>query len=302
MHAMILAAGLGTRLRPFSLVRPKPLFPVLDLPLLLLTIRGLRRAGFNRLVINAHHLAAQFVALLKDEENIAVQQEAGVLGTGGGLRKAAPRFRDEPVLVTNGDIYHTMDLGGIYQRHCAAGAAVTMVLHDYPRFNNVVLDETSGVAGFGADCRARQGGLTLLAFTGIHVIGPTALRFIAKSKFSSIIDCYRAWLAAGNNIRAEVVRDSFWSDIGTPADYLALHGGLLKGDVPRLPWFDIKSPAGPFYVGPGAAIGKDVRMTDWVCVGSGARVGAGANLAGTVVWDGATVAAGADIHNTIIYK
>ena len=111
MQAMILAAGFGTRLLPYTELRPKPLFPLLNKPLLLLTIERLQRAGFDHIVVNCHHLRDQIVDLLQDLRGVVVQQEDIILGTGGGLRLALNVFRNEPVLVTNGDIYHSVDLG-----------------------------------------------------------------------------------------------------------------------------------------------------------------------------------------------
>jgi len=296
MKAMILAAGVGARLRPYSLLRPKPLFPLLDEPLLQLTIRRLRRAGFTAIVVNTHFLRDQVLALLKDEKGVIIQVEDQLLGTGGGLRQAAPHFAAAPVLVTNGDIYHTVDLAGVYQRHCAAAAPVTMVVHDYPRFNKVAVDEQLRVTGFGATAT----GSSRLAFTGIQVIDPPALAFIARAGFASIIDCYRAWLGQGGTIRAEIAPDCFWTDIGTPADYLALHAGLLMKKVPCWPELDLKRAAGPFYIAPDAVLGKDVRVTDWVCVGRGARIGAAATLARAVIWAGAAIGAGREIVDTIV--
>lgn len=117
MQAMILAAGFGTRLLPYTLSRPKPLFPILNQPLLLLTIRRLQQAGCDHIVVNCHHLREQIVAALHGIPGVVVQEEVVILGTGGGLRKARALFRDEPVLVTNGDIYHTVDYRRLYRHH-----------------------------------------------------------------------------------------------------------------------------------------------------------------------------------------
>ncbi|MDT8335388.1 MAG: sugar phosphate nucleotidyltransferase, partial [Desulfurivibrionaceae bacterium] len=86
MKAMILAAGLGTRLRPYSLFRPKPLFPVLGRPLVFHLLDQLRRSGFRQFVVNANYLSAQFVKVLGGERNVDLQIEEDIIGTGGGLR------------------------------------------------------------------------------------------------------------------------------------------------------------------------------------------------------------------------
>lgn len=225
---MILAAGLGTRLRPYSELRPKPLFPVAGRSLLAMTLERLRGAGFGKVVVNGHHLSEQIAAALADEQDVIYQQEKEILGTGGGLRRAMEHFSREPVLVTNGDIYHTIDLAEVYRSHRQSGATVTMVLHDEPRFNKVAVDVDGSILGFGPETETS---LPRLAFTGIHVIDPAVLVDIPADSFSDIIDHYRAILRAGGKIRAQVVAGHFWTDMGTPADYLALNGAILCGRV-----------------------------------------------------------------------
>lgn len=288
MHAMILAAGFGTRLRPFSLARPKPLFPILGQPLLALTIARLRQAGFAELVVNAHHLGEQIGQFLAGASGIVLQQEVEVLGTGGGLRLARPHFGSAPFLVTNGDIYHNLDLAGIYARHCSSGAAVTMVLHDCPRFNRVRVCAAGRVRGFSPEEGGGEG--ELLAFTGVHVLDPAVLELIPQGVFFNIIDCYREALGRGLTIRAEVANNPDWWDMGTPADYLALHAHLLQAGAGRL----------ALHRGEGVVLEPGVAMADWVVLGDRATIGAGAQLERVVVWDGARVEAGAVWRDTIV--
>lgn len=276
MKAMILAAGFGTRLQPYSLLRPKPLFPVLDRPLLLRHIAQLQEAGFDAILVNCHHLRQQIVALLAGRPGIFLQEEQIELGTGGGMRLARDFFGTEPVLVTNGDIFHTIDLAGVYREHCRSGADATLVLHDCPRFNNVSVNEQLAVTAFGAGEAGRK-----LAFTGIHVLDPHLLSVIEPGVFHNIIDCYRYWIARGGTIRGQLVQDHFWTDMGTPADYLDLHRVLLTEEPFK--------GASPFYFAGGVAVPADLQSRDWLSVGSGARLGRGCSLSRVVVWDGARV-------------
>lgn len=267
MQAMILAAGLGTRLRPHTLRRPKPLFPVLNRPLLLRLIADLRRAGCRRLVVNAFHLREQMATALADQPELELQLEETELGTGGGLRLARPRFGPEPVLVVNGDLFHNIDGRQVMEHHRRAGNDATLVLHDFPRFNNVltgpaperaivafgvesdrqtagagsVTEHGAGVSGHGvppdAAAAARLtgsgadplSGAQRLAFTGIQVIEPALLELIEPGRFYHSIDWYRELIARGYRVRALVVAGHFWADMGTPADYLQLHARLLTG-------------------------------------------------------------------------
>lgn len=298
IKAMILAAGLGTRLRPFSLLRPKPLFPILDKPLLKLIIERLRQAGIGPIVVNAHHLREQISAFLNNEPNIILQEEEKILGTGGGLRLALQHFDQAPVLITNGDIFHTIDPAWVYEQHGLSDASVTLVLHDYPRFNNVLVAKDNRILGFNNASKTSRDA-KLLAFTGIHVIDPAVLRIIPRNGFYDILDCYRAIIRDGGTVRALVVKGHYWTDMGTPVDYLNLHGHLLSGKVDGSPF-----PAAPqpphFYYGDKVDMGKDVCLEDWVCLGSGCKIGDGAKLSRVVVWDGARVAAGGRHADTIV--
>jgi mannose-1-phosphate guanylyltransferase len=287
MKAMILAAGFGTRLKPYSLLRPKPLFPVLDLPLILRLIAQLREAGFDAILVNCHHLREQIVDLLGGRDGICLQEELIELGTGGGMRMARDFFGAEPVLVTNGDIFHTIDLARVYQDHCSSGADATLVLHDCARFNNVAVDDKLDITAFGD-----SGAGPKMAFTGIHVLDPDLLSMIAPGIFFNIIDCYRYWIERGKRIRGHVVRDHFWTDMGTPEDYLNLHRVLLT----QKPF----KGGAPFYYGSGVAIPSDLQSRDWLCVGSGASIGRGCSLSRVVVWNGARVPDYAILEDTII--
>jgi mannose-1-phosphate guanylyltransferase len=292
MKAMILAAGLGTRLRPYSLQRPKPLFPVCNVPLLLRTVETLKKAGFRSIVVNCHHLAEQIIEALAGMDAIILQHEEQILGTGGGLRRAAPHFGNEPVLIVNGDIYHTIDLAAVYRKHREDGDhGVTMVMHDYPRFNQVVVEETR-VTGF--DLPSGEAAGKMLAFTGIHVVDAKVLELIPPDTAYSIIDCYRAWLARGENIRAHVVEDIFWRDIGTPEDYLRLHADILLAKD------GTDGRQGPFLVDGTAQLGGNVHLEDWACIGSRAAIGDNATICRSVVWDGAVVKDNEHIRDAIV--
>jgi mannose-1-phosphate guanylyltransferase len=300
MKAMILAAGLGTRLLPYTLKRPKPLFPILNKPLLRLTINRIQQAGAAEIVVNAHHLRRQVKKALQDAANIILQDEEKILGTGGGLRLALDHFGQDPVLVVNGDIYHSIDYREVHRSHWEAKADVTLVLHDYARFNDVAVDETLRVTGFNRSGDSSGKQERILAFTGIHVINPEVLHLVPPDTPYCIIDCYRKLLQQGGSIRAHLATDHFWTDMGTPADYLQLHADLLAQKVPVYAELAGAAAGAPFVGVQNASIGKDVKLLDWVCLGNGARIEAGATLQRTVVWDGALIPAGSIIKDAIV--
>jgi mannose-1-phosphate guanylyltransferase len=307
MQAMILAAGFGTRLLPHTLLRPKPLFPILNQPLLLLTIARLQRAGFDHIVVNCHHLRNQIVRALQQIPGVLVQEESSILGTGGGLRLALARFRDEPVLVSNGDIYHTIDYRRLYEGHMQNGGAVTMAMHDCPRFNTVAVRD-GHVYSFDDRTQGQ-----VLAFTGLHVLEPRVLEGIPADEEYSIIDGYRRLLEQGERIVAARVDDGFWTDMGTVEDYLALHGGLLTGRIPLWPelqeaagrsshdqWGEKPGISSRYCLSDTAKLERDVTLRDWVCVGDDAVIGRDVSLQRSVVWDGVRVACGRKVVDQLV--
>ncbi|OQX04571.1 MAG: hypothetical protein BWK76_28565 [Desulfobulbaceae bacterium A2] len=297
MQAMILAAGFGTRLKPYSTLRPKPLFPVLNRPLLARIIDRLLAVGCDPVVVNAHHLPEQIAELLRHYPRVLLQREQEILGTGGGLRRALPLLRNEPLLVVNGDIVHDIDLAGLWQRHRATGAQVTLALHDYPQHNKVAV-QGERVLNFTAD--SGVAGTQLLAFTGVQVVEPRVLERIPAAGFFHVIDLYETLAQEGEGVRGQRVDGCRWWDMGTPQEYLALHGALLT--APSRPWPERAADVAgyPLCLAPDARIPRDLAWHDWLVVGAGATIGAGAELSRCVVWDGAQVPAGARLCDVIV--
>jgi mannose-1-phosphate guanylyltransferase len=293
MQAMILAAGFGTRLLPFTKFRPKPLFPIINRPLLLLTIERLKNAGCDHIVVNCHHLRQQFIDLLSNIEGVVIQEEDTILGTGGGLRLALRSLRDEPVLVTNGDIYHSLDLLQFYESHRPEMAPITMAMHDFPRYNKVVTEKEIVVSFDG------NKSLHLLAYTGLQVVNPEILEPIPLGKEWSTIDFYRKLLQEKTPIRSLRVDGCFWTDIGTPADYLELHAGLLTGKIPWWPELGAGRPVDAFYFADKHSMINTVSVKDWVCAGR-VKLGRNVQLIRSVLWDGASVPDGTVVQDTIV--
>ncbi len=301
MNAMILAAGFGTRLRPYSQHRPKPLFPLLGRPILLHLLDQLRGQGFGRIIVNAHYLREQFVELLRGETDVHLQLEEQILGTGGGLRQALPLLGADPLLVLNGDTLFSADLASLRKRHVASGARISLVVHNRLRFNNlrVLADGTIGAFRVGPEAVVDATGERLLAFTGVHFLDPAILQAIPAGGFCDIVEHYIALLAQGEKINALEVEDHFWADLGTPADYLTIHEELLQNRLD--PWPNILPlSTNPIFVGAGAKIEVGVRLEDWVMIGAGAHIGTGATVRRAVVWDGAIVEAGSLVEDKII--
>lgn len=297
--AVILAAGLGTRLRPLSYQVPKPLFPILNRPLLGLIIAQLRTAGFRRVAINTHHRADDIAFFLQNQAlpdmEVFISYEPEILGTGGGLRQLAGFLGDSPCLVLNADIVTDLNLATAFLSH-RQGALATMILHDYPRFNNVWLDDAGDIAGFGAATPRVQP--APLAFTGIQVVSPRIFGLIEPGAFVNIIDTYRQAIAGGETVAAAVQQGFYWQDIGTPQDYLEIHRRLLAGELTGLKafWPDWADPC----LGEGVTLTAGAHLDGGICLGPGVQVGDKVYLKNTVVWAGAIIEPGVHLEDCVV--
>ena len=220
MKALILAAGFGTRLAPYTNHLPKALFPLAGPPVLARMIANLKQAGCTAIAVNAHHLADQIQAFLDEHDfgiPVTLSHEPEILGTGGAVRHLAPYWDGQPFMVVNADIVTDIDLAQVYRVHLANPSPVTLVLHDRPPFNQVWVDDANHIVGFKrfSDGAELMGALQL-AFTGIHIMSADVLDWIPASGFCDIIAVYRQMIDKGISICAHVVRNHYWQDMGTP--------------------------------------------------------------------------------------
>jgi len=223
MKAMILSAGLGTRLRPFTENIPKPLFSVAGRPLLDIIIHSLQNAGCEAIIINTHHLYKKidfFLSSQKYSIPVFTRYEPLILGTGGAIKNVADFWDDQPFMVVNSDILTDIDLRDVYDFHLNHKYPATLVLHDYKEFNNVLISREDFISGFDDEENNENIGYERkLAFTGIQVLDPNILDFIPDGLFSSIIDAYRELIFSGQRLKAFIAQKHYWQDIGTPKSY-----------------------------------------------------------------------------------
>jgi len=230
MKAMILAAGLGTRLRPLTDNRPKALVEVAGRTLLEITLSRLRGFGVREVIINVHHFGDMVVDYLKSNDDfgmrIEVSREELLLDTGGGLKKAAHFFlenssaSDEPFILHNVDVISTIDLERMVQFHREHKALATLAVQDRETSRYLLFDEQGRLCGRRAGCdgvpelvRACQP-LNALAFSGVHVISPRFLAMMTEEGVFSIITSHLRLAARGENILGFRADEYYWRDLG----------------------------------------------------------------------------------------
>jgi NDP-sugar pyrophosphorylase family protein len=225
MKAMILAAGLGTRLRPLTNTIPKPLLPIAGTPLIVWNLLLLKRHGFHDVVINLHHLGPMIEQALGNGSRyglrIIYSREPMILGTGGGLKQAESIFCGEAVLVLNGDTLVELDLDTLCAFHQQRNAVATLVLRKDPdaaRWGLVEMDSDNRIMRITGRGRTEPVQTQPRMFAGIHVLCTRLLRDVPKGTASTIIDPYVAAIQRGEAVLGYDF-DGYWSDIGTPERY-----------------------------------------------------------------------------------
>src|SRR5215213_7974180 len=187
MKALILAAALGTRLRPLTNTIPKPLLPVGGTPLIIWNLLLLKRHGFREVVINLHHLGPLIEQALGDGSKFGLRiiysKEPMILGTGGGIKQAEPYFSGEPVLVLNGDTLFELDLSALCAFHLERKAAGTLVLREDPeaaRWGLVEVGPDHRILRITGQGISGPPTTSVRMFAGIHIVSLRLLREVKK--------------------------------------------------------------------------------------------------------------------------
>jgi mannose-1-phosphate guanylyltransferase len=240
---MVLAAGLGTRLRPLTNDLPKALVELNGRTLLEITLSRLRQFGVQEVIVNAHHFADMLAEYLLANGNfglrIQVSREDVLLDTGGGLKNAAHFFLDdnafdEPFILHNVDVVSTIDLGRMIGFHREHNALATLAVQERKTSRYLLFDEAGNLCGRRSqDGRTEQvrpsESLQALAFCGIHVISPRFLKLMTEDAVFSILQPYLRLAGAGENILCFRADEYYWKDLGKPENLAEAAEDISRG-------------------------------------------------------------------------
>lgn len=248
MKAMVLAAGLGTRLRPLTNDRPKALVEVGGKTLLEITLARLREFGIQEAIVNVHHFADMVVDYLNANKNfgmrIEISREEELLDTGGGLKKAAwflmesSAGRDEAFVLHNVDVISNIDLRKMSAFHNEHKALATLAVQERETSRYLLFDEQGRLCGrrVGRDgkpeiVRGEQDGplMSALAFSGVHVISTRIFSLLTETGKFSIIPTYLRLAGQGESILAFRSDEYYWRDMGKPETLVQANGDLARG-------------------------------------------------------------------------
>ncbi len=315
MKAMVLAAGLGTRLRPLTYEINKPMVPVLDRPVMAHIVDLLDRHGFEETIANLHH----FPQTIRDYfgERLTYRIEPELLGTAGGVRGCAEFFGDEAFLVISGDALTDIDLRAFAARHRETGGVATLAVKkvaDTREYGVVLHDRAGRITGFQEKPEPDEA-LSDLGNCGIYIFEPRIFDYFPDRPFVDWAqDVFPALLEGDVPFHIHEVRD-YWNDVGSLAElrqgtFDALRGELrlemegeevapgviVAGGAPLPADAEVE---GPVWIGRDVQIGAEVRLTGPLVLGDGARVGAGAQLRESILFPGTEVASGAILIGAI---
>lgn len=277
--ALVLTAGLATRLRPLSSVRAKAALPVAGDVLVIRILRWLRRSGVTRVVLNLHHRADTITREVGDGSALGLEAryswEPEVLGSAGGPARALPLLDADRFLIVNGDTLADVDLDALAAQHVDTNAVVTMAVVDGdPRYNGIAADAAGLVRGFGREPGAFH-------FIGVQAVNAAAFAGVSPHARSETVHGIYPGLIASRPGSLRVMRTTAeFFDIGTPQDYLETARTIATRE------------GRPLDRGLNSQVAGDARI-DSTILWNDVTVGAGARLSNCVVTDGVTVPAGA---------
>ncbi len=324
MIPIVLAGGFGTRIRPLSANRPKPMLPVVNRPLLERVLWHLQANGFSEAVLVTYHDPAKVRDVLGDGARLGMRlhyfQSDQDFGTGGAVVRGAATIDAPRYLVVSGDVLCEFDLGEIEAAHEESGAALTIALTRVPnplQFGIVTTDADGRVRRF-LEKPTWGEVFSDTVNAGIYVVEKATLAEApAVEAFDFSGDFFPRLLDAGVPLHGHVAR-GYWRDIGDPESYLAAHHDFFAGglhvDPPgelcevggRQVWLDGEAEIEPdvevrgtVVIGPGCIVRAGARLED-VVLGAGTVVSSGAELRGTVTWSGVVIGAGTRIEASVL--
>ena len=307
MKALVLAAGLGTRLLPLTRYTPKPMFPVMNKPMLEYSLALLRSFGIRDIAINLHHLPDKVTHYFGTGESFGVDlnysREDTILGTAGGIKSLQGFFNGESFLVINSDVFVNIDLNQVIEFHKKKGSCLTLVLKpDNERFDPINVDTDGKIVSFMGAGNAVPSRVT---FTGIQIMEPEILARIPENRFCGTTDEIFPAMIKENLPVYGYLHSGYWNDMGNPANYLQLHRDLFDGKAAGENRKAFEPPKGtliipPVYIGQDCKISGNAQVGPYATLGNRCRLKNGAVAEHSVCWDDVEIGVDSTVRNSIL--
>ncbi len=323
MRAMILAAGVGSRLDPLTRNVPKPLVPIINRPVMEYLILLLKQHGFHDIMVNVHYLGDTIAAYFGDGAkwgvNIHWSHEDELWGDAGSVKRVQDFFQNETFLVIGGDDLTDMDLTAVVQTHKHKNATATLalsVVDDPSEYGIVQLDDNSRITRFLEKPKGEVFSNT--ANTGVYVFEPSVFELIPAHTFFLFGKQLFPLMMEKELPMYGHVTEAYWKDVGNIKVYKQTQRDVLEGQVNALlplhqagknVWkgdnvqMDASVTVGsPVAIGSNVTIEADATIGDNTVIGDNCHIGAGATLQETILWEGATIGAGTHLERCIVGK
>ena len=297
MKAMVLTAGLGTRLRPLTLERAKPAIPLLGKPLILTIIEKLRALEVKECRLNLHTLPETikrcFNLALENISGVSFSYEPQILGTAGGLKSNESFLTDETFLMVNGDIFFEFDITKVIDFHVRNDSLATLALWPQMppyRHTPIRIDSSYRIHSFPRTGGPWQKDGQAYVFTGITVLSRDIFRLIEPNGFSEIVtDVYEPSIIKGLKICGYPVK-GYWNDLGTPASYLATQKEV----------FEYSGISPSHIIDDGVVVHEPQRIGPYVSIGQGSIIEEDCQIRDSILWEDCCVRRGARIKRCIV--
>lgn len=306
MKAMIMAAGVGSRLMPMTSSVPKPMIPMANRPLMDNTVRLLARHGCTELIANLHYHGDQISSYFGDGSRFGVAMhyspEAELLGTAGGVKNCA-WFLDETFVIVSGDALTDIDLTWLVEAHRRHGALATVALKEVPdveHFGIVITGEDERIRSFQEKPRPAEA-LSRVANTGIYVFEPEVFDYIPAGFYDFGKQLFPRLVEMGSPFFGVTMAD-YWCDVGNLETYRQAHADILAGKVRAAQEgrLLVNTPQQQVLLGEGTELGDGVMFTGSVVIGPGCRIGDGAALSDAVIWANTSIGPGASVRESVV--
>jgi mannose-1-phosphate guanylyltransferase len=295
-QAFVLAAGLGTRLRPLTEEMPKPLIPIFQKPLISFALDHLIGTGMNKFVVNTHRHPDLFQNFFTGGEYagfpVSLVHESDLLETGGGIKNAQGQLGSDPFLTYSGDILADGNLQPLIEEHFRRGNHVTLALRHTGLASEVCLRDHRVV-----DIASHYGLAGNFDFANVAVWNSSIFHRIPPHKKMSFIPVLAEWIGQGARIGGVVINDGKWFNISSRTEYLEVHRTILRENWK--PDF-IKTQQWPVRVDASAIVEQDAQLRGCTVVGPNCRVGDKAVLEDTILWADVEIASQTRLEACIV--
>jgi mannose-1-phosphate guanylyltransferase len=296
-HAFVLAAGLGTRLRPLTDELPKPLIPIFQKPLITFALDHLISAGVNKFVINTHRCPELFREFFSDNQyaghSVVLAHEPELLETGGGMKNVEPFIGNRPFIAYSGDILSDVDLEPLIEDHFRAQNHVTLGLRRNTGLGAGVVMRDNQIVAILKESNPDEN----FDYANVSVWNPEIFLKLPPRQKVSFIPILTKWISEGGKIGGILLDDGQWFNIGSRKEYLEVHRVIATEQWhPRY----VKTVGWPDPIHRSAIVDSSAQLRGCSVVGEHCRVGSEAILEDTILWPGAQIASQSQLQGCIV--